>query len=140
MKKTAIIILASLILNNCQSQAKKENSMNIEERMNFIKNNIKKFDYEPLYRLKISTSLNYEIRLNDLSVAKKFNENNGTIWYPINSAILKSGPQNIQIQIKPSYIDENNQREFLNNESSFTLEVEQTSWDKDGSLEEGFVV
>ena len=76
MKKIAIIILATLILNNCQSQAKKENSMNIEERMNFIKSNIKKFDYEPLYRLKISTSLNYEIRLNDLSVAKKFNENN----------------------------------------------------------------
>lgn len=137
--KWSIFVFFLFFLVNCNSQEKTENIMNTEERISYISGKIKYFDYNPIYRIKIETNLNYEITINDLPVAKKFNDDTGTLWLPINYSILKSGTQQLEIKIHPSYIDEHTSNlSFKSPRLSF--EIEQTSWDKNGNLEEPKII
>ncbi|GAA6766957.1 hypothetical protein [Flavobacterium johnsoniae] len=110
--------------------------MNAEQRVSFITDKIKYFDYQPMYRIKIETNLNYEITVNDLPVAKKFNNDVGTLWFPINYALLKSGTQELQIKIYPSYKDKETPSPFFSKNPRLNFEIEKTAWNKNGNLEE----
>ncbi|KIA94524.1 hypothetical protein OA88_22070 [Flavobacterium sp. JRM] len=122
-------------LVNCNSQEKKENTMNTEQRISFIADKIKKYDYEPLYQIKVKTQNCYQILVNDFPVYTYFDKMRGKIGFSINSAILKSGIQTLKIKIYPTYNSQNIQNEYLTNKDFFSLEIEQTSWSKNGNLE-----
>lgn len=65
------------------------------------------FNYEPIYRLKIATSLSYNIKINGVTTATK-NQNAGdTRWFLINNCIPTSGEQNIEITLLPRMSNRN---------------------------------
>ncbi|HSD08166.1 hypothetical protein [Flavobacterium sp.] len=140
MKKIILAIVLNVSLISCNSQEKIDNTMNTEERISAITNKIKYFDYQPMYRIKIETNLNYEITVNDLPVAKKINSDVGTLVFPINYAILKSGEQQLQIKIYPSYKDKQTPNPFFIKNPRLKFEIEKTAWDKNGNLEEPKIV
>ncbi|WDF58344.1 hypothetical protein PQ462_16640 [Flavobacterium sp. KACC 22758] len=140
MKKIILAIVLNINLISCNSQEKIDNAMDTEERISAITDKIKYFDYQPIYRIKIETTLNYEITINDLPIAKKNNNDVGTLWFPINYALLKSGTQELQIKIYPSYKDKYIPNLFFTPNSKFNLEIEKTAWDKNGNLEEPKIV
>jgi hypothetical protein len=140
MKILATLSLICLCLNGCKSQEKKEISMETQQRIKYIENNIKKFDYEPLYQIKVKTNNCYQILINDFPVYSYYDELSGKIGFNINSAILKSGEQDLEIRIFPSYIEGDLQNEYLSSKDYFTLEIQQTAWDKQGSLEKPKVI
>lgn len=109
--------------------------MTTDERLSYISSKIKKYDYEPLYQIKVKTQNCYQILVNDFPVYTYFDKMGGKIGFNINSAILKSGIQTLQIKIYPSYNSQNIQNEYLTNKDFFSLEIEQTSWNKNGNLE-----
>lgn len=113
-----------------QSCAQNNNS-NLKQAIKI--DNLKKFNYEPQYRLKISSTLSYEIRVNDIPIAVRNNTGSQTIWFPINNTITKSGIQSIEINTFPTLKKKGS--EFIGNNTQFELIIEQTAWDKDGSLE-----
>ncbi|OOV20626.1 hypothetical protein [Flavobacterium sp. LM4] len=135
MKKLILTLILSICLISCNSQEKKENKMTTEERLTYISSKIKKYDYEPLYQIKVKTQNCYQILVNDFPVYTYFDKMSGKIGFNINSAILKSGIQTLQIKIYPSYNSQNIQNEHLTNKDFFSLEIEQTSWNKNGHLE-----
>jgi hypothetical protein len=122
-------------LVSCNSQEKKENTMNTDERISHITSKIKKYDYEPLYQIEIETLNNFEILINGFPVYTHNHFLPGTIRFNINAALLKSGSQNLEIKIHPGYNSQNIQNAYLTNNDSFFLKMEQTAW-KNGSLEE----
>lgn len=136
MKKTAILFFASLILNSCQSQEKiQHKGMSTEERLKYIETKINKFEKEPLYQIKVKTNNCYQILINDFPVYTHFDKASGKVGFNINTAILKSGKQNLEIRVFPSYKNKEEQNQYLSNDDFFSLEIEQTQWNKDGSLE-----
>ncbi|WP_165750285.1 hypothetical protein [Cellulophaga sp. Z1A5H] len=98
---------------------------------------LKKYDYEPEYVMSITTLYAYEIRVNDIPVATNFSTMGGTIWYPINKAILQSGKQSLSISIYPRYTDNKTQKDYFEgpDDYDFWLDITQTAW-IDGSREE----
>lgn len=82
-----------------QSCAQNNNS---NQKQAIKMDNLKKFNYEPEYRLKISSNLSYEIRVNDIPIAVRNNTGSQTIWFPINNTISKSGIQSIEINTFPT--------------------------------------
>ncbi|MDR7211482.1 hypothetical protein [Flavobacterium piscis] len=135
MKKYIQFLLIISFLVAC-GQEKKEDAMNIEERIKFIEKKITKYDYEPLYQINVETMNCFEILINGFPVYTHNQNIPGIVKFNINSALLKSGKQNLEIVILPSYKNDNTQNEYLSNSDSFSLEIEQTAWDKYGSLEE----
>jgi len=138
INKLGFLFLFFLV--SCNSQERIENTLSTEERISAITDEIKYFDYQPIYRIKIETTLNYEVTINDLPVAKKFNNNVGTLVFPINYALLKSGEQQLQIKIYPSYREKYVPNPFFNNNPKFNFQIEKTAWDKNGNLEEPKIV
>lgn len=100
----------------------------------------KNFAYEPIYRLKITSSLSYNIKINGVTTATK-NQNAGDArWFLINNCIPTSGEQNIEITLLPRMSANGTEHlETIDEKDEFTLEVEKTSW-KDGSLVEPSIV
>jgi len=135
MNKIFLTVILICNLVSCNSQEKKENTMNTEERILHISSKIKKYDYEPLYQIEIETLNNFEILINGFPVYTHNHLLPGTIRFNINSAILKSGDQNLEIRIYPGYNSQRIQNAYLSNNDSFFLKMEQTAW-KNGSLEE----
>ena len=133
LKLTSLFFL--FFLESCNSQEKIENKMTTDERLSKISEKIKKYDSEPLYQIKVKTQNCYQILVNDFPVYTYFDKMSGKIGLNINSAILKSGIQTLQIKIYPSYNSQNIQNEYLTNKDFFSLEIEQTSWNKNGHLE-----
>jgi hypothetical protein len=133
MKKIINVILIVFSLTACAQNNR--NDMGIEKRTDLIMEKVKKYDYEPMYRLKVASHLTYEILINDVPAAIRFSPNMGTIWYPINRVLLKEGNQNISIKVYPRYEDRNTQKDFLEIDYGFELTIEQTAW-VNGSLEE----
>lgn len=128
MKIYLIIVLFTFIACN-----KKENTNQNTSKMT---NTIKTFENEPIYRLKIVSSISYVIKINGVTVASK-NQNAGdTRWFLINNSIPTSGNQNIEITLRPSMNNEGTKHlELIKDNSMFELDVELTSW-VNGSLKE----
>lgn len=119
-----------MFMQSC-AQNNKTNSKQTTIKME----NLKKFDYEPQYRLKISSNLSYEVRVNDIPIAVRNNTGSQTIWFPINNTISKSGAQSIQINTFPKLEKNGLQSEKFIGDGEIEVIVEQTAWDKTGALE-----
>ncbi|AIY14408.1 hypothetical protein [Cellulophaga baltica] len=146
MRKSISALLLILSISSCAQQNKKETGKETTPTPMDIKaileddpyiGQLKKYDYEPEYVLKITTLYAYEIRVNDIPVAHNFSTMGGTIWFPINKAILQSGKQTLSITIYPRYTDENTQKDYFEDpdDYDFWLDITQTAW-IDGSREE----
>ena len=101
---------------------------------------MKQYDNEPIYRLKVSSSLSYRVKVNGITTATK-NQNAGEDrWFLFNNCIPAQGLQDIEIAVLPAMNGAGTQYQpFIGNKGFFELEVELVSW-KNGSLTEPEVV
>lgn len=134
MKICQLLILMVLLLS-CE-----KNKINTDLNTTMVTNTTKNYNYEPIYRLKITSSLSYNIKINGVTTATK-NQNAGDErWFLINNCIPASGEQNIEITLLPRMSANGTEHlETIDEKDEFTLEVEKTSW-KDGSLVEPSIV
>lgn len=134
MKICQLLIFIVLILS-CE-----KNKINTDLNTTMVTNTTKNYSYEPIYRLKIRSSLSYNIKINGITTATK-NQNAGdTRWFLINNCIPASGEQNIEITLLPRMSNKGTEHlETIDEKDEFTLEVEKTSW-KDGGLVEPSIV
>lgn len=129
MKKLSLIVLF-YFLHNCGLN-KNDNTNKTDTIVN-----LKKFSYEPQYRLKVISGLSYEIRINDIPIAIRNNSGSQTIWYPINNTITKSGLQTMEVKTFPKLTKDGLGFESFIGEDKIEVVIEQTAWDTTGSLEE----
>ncbi|PQL91517.1 hypothetical protein [Apibacter adventoris] len=139
MKKSLYIAFGFLFFLQGCAQEKKEQTMNIltpSQRIDYLKKNIQRYNYEPLFELKVQTNYSYQVLVNDFPVYTHFGTF-GTRLMNINSSILQSGKQKLEIKVFPRYINETTQNEFFDAKGYLTLTLTETSWRKDGGgLEE----
>ncbi|WP_146106064.1 hypothetical protein [Apibacter adventoris] len=140
MKKSLYIAFLFLFFLYGCAQEKKERTMNIlttTQRIDYLKKNIKRFDYEPLYYMEVETNYNYQVLVNDFPVNANFDYKlKGSMTFNINNSILQSGKQKLEIRIYPESINEVTQKEFLGSKGYFKLQITQTAWRKDGGGQE----
>lgn len=131
MKDIVFICLLCLSITGCSQN---KNSNNAKHKIEM--DSLKKFNYESQYRLKISSGLSYEVRINDIPIAVRNNTGFQTIWFPINNTICKTGTQSIEINVFPKLVKSGEKYEnFIENNNEFELIIEQTAWDNTGTLE-----
>ncbi|PQL90913.1 hypothetical protein [Apibacter adventoris] len=140
MKKNLYIAFGFLFFLQGCAQEKKEQTMNIlttTQRIDYLKKNIQRYDYEPLYYIDVETNYNYQVLVNDFPVYTNFDyELKGGMIFNINKAILQSGKQKLEIRIYPESINEVTRKEFLDTKGYFKLQITQTAWRKDGGGQE----
>jgi len=133
MTKFAFTLLLTASLISC-GQESKNKTMTTEQRIEYLSGKVQKFEKEPLYQLDIQSVFNFRVLVNGCPVYSNFDKIPGTTRVNINSSILKSGKQNIEIELYPGYDDKGAQKQYLQNGENFILKVEKTGWNKDGSL------
>jgi hypothetical protein len=112
MKNRLIIVLVIVTLfsfNSCAQKSKKQENMKTEyiDKINNIYKEVKKYDYNPIYQLKVTNNLcTYEIFINGLLVDYSFGTGRsaGEQNIDIPQYILKSGLQSIKIKAYPKAI------------------------------------
>lgn len=116
------LILFGLQLTSC-AQKNEQSSMSRQ---------IKQYENQPIYRLKIASSLSYIITINGITTATK-NQNAGDDrWFLINNCIPVSGKQDIEVTILPKMNEKGTQHiPFLENNDFFELEIELTNLGKE---------
>lgn len=130
-----ILLSVTLCTTSCAQQVGEEPQlMKIEERLHYLKNQVKKYDQQPIYRLSLTTQNAYKVLINGFPVGNSFGDLGTDLNTTINHAILRSGDQEIEIQIYPGYraggsADELSDQDFLN------LSIVRTAWEA-GELKE----
>lgn len=85
---------------------------------------------EPVYRLRVKSSLSYAIQVNGITVATKNQNAGNTRWFLINNSIPTSGKQELDITILPAMTnDGTNHLGFLGDvgyDHVFSLTIERT--------------
>jgi hypothetical protein len=148
MYKYSYVLVFLICLSSCAQQTKEPQNTTpttmdiraILEDDPYI-DQLQKYDYGPEYVIRVESLYAYEIRVDDIPVANNFSDMGGTIWYPINQAILSSGEQIISIHVYPRYSADGIQREYFEDpeEYDFKLWIEQSAW-VDGGKEEPKIV
>ncbi|WP_261512537.1 hypothetical protein [Chryseobacterium paludis] len=133
MTKFILTLLLTASLISC-AQESKNKTMTAEQRIEYISKKIQKFDNEPLYQLDIQSIFNFKVMVNGVPVYSNFDKIPGMARVNINSSILKSGKQSIEVELYPGYDNNGTQKNFLENGENFILKVEKTAWNKDGSI------
>lgn len=134
MKKIITIMLSLFILQSC-AQEKKEKTMKKEERIEFLKKNIKHFKTQPIYILDYFTKVASEVYVNDILVYSNFTNISGFMKVPINSAILQSGEQKVKIILHPIADKDGNMDEFMHPETYLELKIKEAEWDEGSFIE-----
>lgn len=131
MKRINVIVLfVCLTFYSC---AQNDANNKQDKQSTNLYHQLKKFDAEPIYQIRIKSTSNYEILVNDIPVMIKHSATSVNNLAEINWAIPKSGKQKIAITLLP----ETNQdvpQEKLRDNVEFSLSVEKTAW-KNGSLQ-----
>lgn len=98
MKKIVIYTLVFLSLFNCNKKKnmKELNSQNFVEKM---LENVKRYNYEPEYLLRIGNNTAYEVYVNDIPLQKHYSETQIATPLDINFLILKSGEQEVKFRL-----------------------------------------
>ena len=133
MTKFVLTLLLTASLISC-AQESKNKTMTTQQRIEYFSDKVNKFEKEPLYQLDIQSVFNFRVLVNGNPVYSNFDKIPGVARVNINSSILKSGKQTIEIELYPGYDNSGVQRQFLSNGENFVLKVEKTGWNKDGSL------
>ncbi|MBW1657942.1 hypothetical protein [Flavobacterium quisquiliarum] len=127
MKKIILIqlILFGLQLTSC-AQKNEQSPMSRQ---------IKQYENQPIYRLKIASSLSYVVTINGITTATK-NQNAGDDrWFLINNCIPVSGKQDIEVTIFPRMNEKGTQHiPFFENNDFFELEIELTNLGKEPKI------
>lgn len=134
MKKIILTVLLTASLGS-RAQVPDIKPLTTPQRIEYLSGKVQKFDAEPLYELDIQSLLSFRIIVNGVPVYSNFNAAGGVARLTINSFILKSGKQNIEIELYPGYDHNGIQKRNLENGEKFVLKVEKTGWEKDGSSE-----
>jgi hypothetical protein len=130
MKIYLKVILFALIIGCVPNKKVKESNMSAVET-NF--NSLKKYDNEPIYKMTIQTEYSYKVYVNDILLLSRFSHIHAPISFFINSALFKSGKQNIKINLYPSFTDATTQELTLTDKFQFSLDLVKTAW-KNGIL------
>jgi hypothetical protein len=133
MTKFILTLLLTASLISC-AQESKNKTMTAEQRIEYLSKKVQKFDNEPLYQLDIQSIFNFKVMVNGVPVYSNFDKIPGMARVNINSSILKSGKQSIEVELYPGYDNNGTQKSFLENGENFILKVEKTAWNKDGSI------
>jgi hypothetical protein len=133
MTKFILTLLLTASLISC-AQESKNKTMTAEQRIEYLSKKVQKFDNEPLYQLDIQSIFNFKVMVNGVPVYSNFDKIPGMARVNINSFILKSGKQSIEVELYPGYDNNGTQKNFLENGDNFILKVEKTAWNKDGSI------
>lgn len=134
MRNIIIFITIVIFVNSC-AQKNKSNKMNKVEIKELVKG-LKKYPYEPLYQIRIESNLTYTVLVNDIPIINKYEDEALFMGNNINSCIANSGVQSLVVEIYPSMDNKGNTLENIGENSSFKIDVEETSWDASGSLNE----
>ena len=97
--------------------------MTIEEMIDSTLRFVQHYDYEPIYTAKIESSASFIIKTNDVPVAVYFGPATGVSTFHINKAILKSGMQEVNVEVYPEYTDKTIQKKALNNRIQLKLTI-----------------
>lgn len=133
MTKFILTLLLTASLISC-AQESKNKTMTAEQRIEYLSKKVQKFDNEPLYQLDIQSIFNFKVMVNGVPVYSNFDKIPGMARVNINSSILKSGKQSIEVELYPGYDNNGTQKNFLENGENFILKIEKTAWNKDGSI------
>jgi len=134
MKKIISLLIISVFMQSCAQNS------NTNSKQAIKMDDLKTFENEPQYRLKISGNLSYEVRVNDIPIAVRNNTGSQTLWFPINNTIAKSGLQSLEINVFPKLEKNGAKFEKFIGAGDFELMVEQTAWSKAGGLDKPKVV
>ncbi|MGJ7031959.1 hypothetical protein [Niabella hirudinis] len=105
-----------------------------DEKNSFL--SLKQFDQEPVYQIKVKSTYNYEVLVNDVPVLVKYNDYMNDNFTEINSAILSAGTQQVAVKIFPKSRPDGTLLSKLEKDIPFRLSVERTEWTKAGDLAE----
>ena len=100
--------------------------MNYVEKIKNIYKEVKRYDYNPTYQLKVNANLcTYEIYVNDVLVDFSFTtgQTAGEQNIDIPQYILKSGKQTIRYKIYPKAIQDGVLEEMLDPNAKFTMRI-----------------
>jgi len=134
MTKFLLTLLLTASLNSCAQESKRK-AMTAEQRIEYLSNKVQKFSYEPIYELDIQSAFSFRVMVNGVPVYSNFDVIPGIVRVNINSSILKSGKQNIEVELYPGYDHNGTLKGSLDNGENFILKIEKAEWNKDGSLE-----
>jgi hypothetical protein len=131
MKSTyTFFLFFSLLLlqNSCAQTSKKQEDMSTEyrDKIKNIYKSVKKYDYNPIYQLKVNTNLcTYEIYINDILVDFSFTTGRtaGEQNIDIPEYILKSGIQSIRYIIYPKAIKNGVLEKIVNPDAALTIRI-----------------
>jgi hypothetical protein len=125
--KVFMILPAVLLLQvSCAQNTKNLKNMITKEQYNNISKDVKKYDYNPTYQLKVNTNLcTYEIYINDMLVDYSFTTGRtaGEQNIDIPQYILKSGVQSIRFKVYPNAIENGILEKWVNKNADFTVRI-----------------
>ena len=124
MKRVIVLLLFWGFVCHAYSQNNKQVAyMTIEEMIDSTLRFVQHYDYEPIYTAKIESSASFIIKTNDVPVGAYFGPAAGASIFHLNKAILKSGMQEMSIEIYPEYADKTIQKKALNNRVQLKLTI-----------------
>ncbi|MCP2028557.1 hypothetical protein L1276_003727 [Flavobacterium sp. HSC-32F16] len=130
MKKIILqLILVFLFLQSCA-----QNNQNVNQNMTKLIDNLKKYDFEPIYQIKVKSNLSYTIAINGIPILNKYEADLFFSGNNINNCIPKSGIQKIDIKLFPPMKENGKFEDYIGN-NSFELTIEQTAWNSNGALD-----
>jgi hypothetical protein len=129
-KKIIFLGLTSLLLNlgSCAQTTKKQENMSTEyrDKIKNIYKEVKKYDYNPTYQLKVNTNLcTYEAYVNDILVDFSFTPGRtaGEQNIDIPQFILKSGKQSIRFRVYPKAIKKGVLENLVDKNADFSIRI-----------------
>ncbi|WP_433812733.1 hypothetical protein [Flavobacterium johnsoniae] len=129
MKKIFKLILLCVFLQSCA-----QNNQNVDQNMTKLLDNLKKYDFEPIYQIKVKSNLSYTIAINGIPILNKYEADLFFSANNINNCIPKSGIQKIDIKLFPPMKEDGTFEDYIGN-NSFELNIEQTAWNHNGNLD-----
>ena len=124
MKRVIVLLLFLGFVCHAYSQNNKQVAyMTIEEMIDSTLKFVQHYDHEPIYTVKIESSTSFIIKTNDVPIAAYFGPAAGIATFYINKAILKSGIQEMDIEVYPEYTDRAIQKKVLNNRVQLKLTI-----------------
>jgi hypothetical protein len=130
-----MLLLAVLSVVGC-AQEKTASVMSTADRISYLSEKVHRFKDEPLYQLEVESLFSFSILVNGCPVYSNFDKIPGIGRININPYILRSGQQQVTIELYPGYDDQGISKPYLEAGDKFTLKIEKTGWGKDGLLKE----
>jgi len=129
-KKIILLGLTSLLLTitSCAQTTKKQENMSTEyrDKIKNIYKEVKTYDYNPTYQLKVNTNLcTYEAYINDILVDFSFTPGRtaGEQNMDIPQYILKSGKQTVRFKIYPKAIKKGELENLVDKNADFSIRI-----------------